>query len=99
MIGIALTPNAAGTAYDIDLTSGSMALMEVTHQNQAMLLIARPGEYKEFPTIGIGLPDMLMDHELSGWRRRIIEQVEADGQRISKIQITTTGVDLEAKYK
>ena len=99
MTGIGLTPNAAGTAYDIDLSSGRMTLMEVTHQNQAMLLMARPGEFKEFPSMGVGLPDILLDHELNGWRRRIIEQIEADGQRITKIQVTTSGVDLEAKYK
>ena len=99
MTGIALTPNKSGTAYDIDLSSGKMTLMEVTHQNQAMLLIARPGEFKEFPAIGVGLQDMVLDNEISGWRRRIIEQIEDDGQCISKIRVTTSGICLEAKYK
>lgn len=99
MTGIALKPNATGTAFELDLTDGKMKLMEVTHQNQAMLLMARPGEFKEFPTMGVGLPDILLDHDLNGWRRRIIEQLEADGQRITRIKVTTQGVDLEATYK
>ena len=99
MIGIALIPSTDSTAFDLDLRQGSMTLMEVTPQNQAMLLTARPGEYKEYPSMGIGLPDMVLDHEQRVWRRRIVEQIEADGQRIKKINITASGIELEAEYK
>lgn len=99
MIGIALIASADGTAFDLDLRTGKIAFMEVTPQNQAMLLTARPGEYKEHPAIGVGIPDMIMDHEVRVWRRRIVEQIEADGQRIKKINITASGIELEAEYK
>lgn len=99
MIGIALIPNADGTAYDLDLRQGGLTLMEVTHQNQAMLLAAQPGEYKEHPAVGVGITDMLLDHNERGWRRRIAEQLEADGQRIKKLEITNEGINLEADYK
>ncbi len=99
MIGIALIPNADGTAYDLDLSQGGLTLMDVTHQNQVMLLTARPGEFKEHPALGVGLPDMLLDHDERVWRRRIVEQIEADGQRIKKISITPSGIELEAEYK
>lgn len=99
MIGIALIPNADGSAYDLDLSRGGMTLMEVTHQNQAMLLAAQPGEYKEYPAVGVGIKDMLLDHNERGWRRRIAEQLEADGQRIKRLEITSEGIDLEAEYK
>lgn len=99
MTGISLKPSKDGTIFDLDLSSGQIELREVTHQNQAMLLAARPGEYKEFPAVGVGIPDMLMDENLSGWNKRIIEQLEADGQRITRLKITSSGVELEAKYK
>ena len=99
MIGIALIANADGTAYDLDLRQGGMRLMEVTHQNQTMLLTARPGDYKEHPALGVGIGDMLLDHDERVWRSRIVEQLEADGQRIKKLEITNDGIDLEAEYK
>ena len=49
--------------------------------------------------MGVGVPDMVMDHEMRVWRRRIVEQIEADGQRIKKINITASGIELEAEYK
>ena len=99
MIGIALIASADGTAFDLDLRTGKIALAEVTPQNQAMLLTARPGEYKEWPALGVGLLDILQDHDVSYWRRRIVEQIESDGQRIKKINITASGIELEAEYK
>ena len=99
MIGIALIASADGTAFDLDLRTGKIALAEVTPQNQAMLLTARPGEYKECPALGVGLSDILQDHDVSYWRRRIVEQIESDGQRIKKINITASGIELEAEYK
>lgn len=99
MIGIALIPSADGAGFDLDLRTGQMTLMEVTHQNQAMLLTARPGEFKEHPALGVGVPDMLLDYDERAWRRRIVEQIEADGQRIKKINITPSGIELEAEYK
>lgn len=99
MTGIALIPVAEGNAYDLDLGTGHITLAEVTHQNQAMLLTAAPGEYKACPAAGIGLRSILHDHDFSGWRRRIREQLEADGQRITRLQINEQGLILEAEYK
>lgn len=106
MVGISLIP--AGTGYDIDLRikqdgSGKITqgicLAETTKQNQAMILVAKPSEFKEHPAIGVGLQDIIYDHDIRGWRKRIREQIEADGQRISKLELTAEGLTLEAEYK
>lgn len=106
MTGIALTSDE-NKGYDLDLeikrdggkiTQG-MRLAETTHQNQALILVANPGEYKEHPALGVGLSNIVNDHELSSWRKRIREQIEADGQRISKLELTESGLNLEAEYK
>lgn len=99
MVGIALIPNESGTAYDLDVRSGHLKLAEVTHQNQAMLLAAHPGEYKENPLLGVGLSDILQDHDLRGWRSRIIQTLEADGQRVRKVELTNAGLTIEAEYR
>ncbi len=108
MTGIALTINEAGTGYDLKLdirrdTTGKivqgMVLEETTPQNQTMILVANPGEFKEHPAWGVGLGNIINDHDLAAWRRKIREQIEADGQRITTLELTEKGLKLEAQYK
>lgn len=108
MTGIALTIDDKGTGYDLKnnirrdsagkITQG-IVLEDTTPQNQAMILVANPGEFKEHPAWGVGLRDIINDHDLPRWRRRIREQIEADGQRITKLQLNEQGLTLEAQYK
>jgi len=78
--------------------AGGLVVGDVLYQNQAMLLQAHKGEYKENPLIGIGLGDIVNDNDFDAWKGKIIEQIEADGQRISKFELNEKGLTLEAKY-
>ena len=108
MTGIALIIDEAAKGYDLKLevkrdatgkiTQG-VVLEETTPQNQAMILVANPGEFKEYPAWGVGIGNIINDHDFARWRRKIREQIEADGQRITKLEITEKGLTLEAKYK
>jgi hypothetical protein len=71
---------------------------DVTYQNQAMILLAQKGEYKEFPTVGAGINDICNDSDLQEWKREITAQIEGDGQRIEKLTLTENEFDLKAKY-
>jgi hypothetical protein len=80
------------------ITQG-IAIGDVTYQNQAMLLMAQKGELKEYPTVGVGLSDIVNDENLTGWKAEIIAQFEDDGQRIDKLILNEKGLTLGAKYK
>jgi hypothetical protein len=94
--------------YDLDIlvkrdgqgkiVSG-LVIGEVTAQNQAMLLYAQKGEYKEYPLVGVGINDMVNDSDFDMWKKEITEQIEADGQRISKLVVNEKELILEASYK
>jgi len=77
---------------------GGAVIGDVTYQNQAMLLVGHKGEFKEHPTVGVGINDICNDNDLTLWRREITTQIEGDGQRISKLQLNGQGLTLEAKY-
>jgi hypothetical protein len=93
--------------YDLDIkvifdaqgkiTSG-LVIGDVLCQNQAMLLLAHKGEIKEYPRMGVGLGDIVNDNDILGWKNEIAEQIEFDGQRISKLELDETGLTLEANY-
>lgn len=79
------------------ITSG-LTLGHILPQNQALILGLHKGELKDNPAIGCGIADMLLDHDPLRWRHVIREQMELDGQQVSKIEITTTGIMIDAHY-
>ncbi len=98
MTGIQLYSLNGGSTYDL-LLKPSLVLGETTPQNQTLLLATHKGEWKERPMVGVGLADIINDHDLAGWRRLITEQFEMDGQCIDTLKIDSAGLTLEAHYK
>jgi hypothetical protein len=76
-----------------------LVIGDTTYQNQAIILICQKGELKNAPLAGVGINDICNDHLLGLWKREIIEQLESDGQTISKLEITTKKLELDAKYR
>jgi hypothetical protein len=93
--------------YDLDVkvkkdTTGKilsgLVVGDVTVQNQAVILLAQKGEFKEYPVVGIGINDICNDSDFRLWKREITEQIEKDGQQISRLELNEKGLILEAKY-
>lgn len=75
-----------------------LAIGDILRQNQALLLELRKGELKEWPVLGVGIGDMLLDDDPAYWRAEIREQMTLDGQNVEHVSISTTGVTLRATY-
>lgn len=71
---------------------------DILHQNQAIILTMRKGDLKENPSIGVGLPDMVLEHNLMAVRNEIRQQLEMDGQRVNSINVTSAAVQINANY-
>lgn len=98
MEGIRLQYDADGTALEPIIKNGSLSTADTLRQNQALLLMLHKGELKENPAVGIGISDMLLDNDPIYWRTMIKEQLEMDGQRVSGVRLTTTGIEIKATY-
>ena len=102
MIGITLTADYEPYIRLVRDEEGriieGLALGETLPQNQALILTLHQGELKEAPAVGCGISDMLLDHRPLFWRARIREQLEMDGQTVTSIKITTTGIHIDARY-
>jgi len=95
------------SGYDLDIkvrrdangkiTSG-LTVGDVTYQNQAMILKAQKGEFKEHPTVGVGIENIVCDNDLRLWKKEIAEQLEADGQRIDRLVLNEREFILDARY-
>jgi len=75
-----------------------LTIGDTLRQNQALLLALHQGELKELPSTGCGISDMLLDHDPIYWRTSIREQLEMDGQKVSKVRVTKTGIEIESTY-
>lgn len=71
---------------------------DILHQNQAIILTMRKGDLKENPSIGVGLPDMVLEHNLMAVRNEVRQQLEMDGQRVNSINVTSAAVQIDANY-
>lgn len=91
-IGILIDPGTGDLQVDanrdaLGLIAQGLGVGDTTYQNQAIILQAVKGEFKEYPTLGVGISDMVNDHETAGWMREIALQLEADGMRVDSVEI------------
>jgi hypothetical protein len=80
------------------LIVSGLVVGDVTAQNQAAILIAQTGEFKEHPTVGVGLNNIINDDNSMFWESKIAEQLNSDGQRIARLSLDEKGLILEANY-
>lgn len=103
--GILLDPDTGdlqvSSARDaLGLIAQGLEVGDTTCQNQAIILQANKGEFKEYPTLGVGISGMANDHETTGWTREISLQLEAEGMRVNDVDIDITNNKLliDAEY-
>lgn len=72
---------------------------DTTLQNQALILITQPGEWKEHPMVGVGIEGITNDEDTGQWSRDIREQFARDGMRVHSIKINGENIEIDAEYE
>jgi len=85
-------------SLDLLCQDGDLVLGDATYQHQADLLAAQEGEYKQYPTTGVGLFQFLNDEDKGAMVRRIRSEFSRDGMRIDKVTAGTE-IRIRAQYK
>lgn len=81
-----------GADDDLQMKSGDFVTGEALKQNQRRLLKDDPGDWKQNPTVGIGLYSFLDDEaDSEDLFFAIREQFKADGMNVREIKVTDTG--------
>lgn len=78
--------------------TGGLVIGDILRQNQALILLLHKGELKSDPSVGVGISDMLLDHNLRIWKREIREQMELDGQTVNSVDVSASGITVDAEY-
>lgn len=69
------------------LITQGIVIGDILEQNKALILITHPGEWKTNPTLGVGLDNMLLDHNYLAWRHRISEHFAMDGLVVTRLDL------------
>lgn len=94
MTDITLTDN-----YDLAVSNGDFCLEESLKQSQMLLLETNKGEWKQNPTMGVGVINYVEDYTAARLAREIREQFAKDGMQVINIRIDGTTLDVDAQWK
>jgi len=84
--------------YDLQIKNGDFVVGESTRQHQNLLLLADKGEFKQFPTIGVGILRYLEDYNGDNLAREIRTEFNRDGMTVREIKFTGSKIDITATY-
>ena len=88
---------------DLLFEDGDLVHGESTRQHQQLLLLSQKGEWREFPTRGIGVQDWILDNSPGDLNGQIKRQFEADGMTVQQVKarVNSSGIsnlEIEAVY-
>lgn len=81
---------------------GGWKLGNIQAQNEALILMSQPGEWKEHPTMGVGLGNALLSDvkDLSLFRREIRRCYKMDTLAIEKLDVyDIKSINIKARYE
>ena len=85
---------------DLAIVRGDVVVGESTLQHQALLLLSNKGEWRESPTVGVGLNRYLLEDAPADELRQVIrKELERDGQRVGRIEVSEGMPAIEASYE
>ena len=84
--------------YDLQIANGDFVKGDSTLQNQNALMYSAPGEYKQFPTSGIGAVKYLKDNDFANLLRQIRLQFAQDGMTVSSLNVVNGAIQTKAAY-
>ncbi|NDC42216.1 MAG: hypothetical protein EBZ77_11825 [Chitinophagia bacterium] len=84
---------------DLELASGDWLSMPATAQHQRLLLLCNKGDFKQHPTIGVGVFTYFDDEQFQQLIRAVSIEFTRDGMQVDSIYLDADGVlRSEASY-
>ena len=84
---------------DLLIANGDFDISESDNRQQADIIRAFKGEYKEFPEVGVGISEMLNEDSYDEMLIEIKKQLEYDGMQISNVRFQGDGkLIVDGKY-
>lgn len=78
---------------DIEIANGDFDLQDSDAQHIEHILTAKPGQFYQWPTLGVGIEDNIKGSiNRQALKQKIKQNLEADNYRVNKLEVSG-GVD------
>lgn len=84
--------------FDLVFENGDLVIGESSEQHQNLLLLTKKGDWKENPTIGVGINGVLKDDPESDITSIIRTEFQKDGMKVNGIFLTENEIRIDANY-
>lgn len=82
------------------LITQGLVIGKTLRQNQALIIIANPGEFPFSPTLGVAIDELLLDNDYLRIRHRIREHLSKDGMKVKTLDFSEKKpMNIEANYE
>lgn len=72
--------------FDLAFVDGDLSIGGSTRQHQNLILVSEPGEWREFPTCGVGIHSKLLGDNPGVVVSEIKRQFERDGMTVTLVK-------------
>jgi hypothetical protein len=79
------------TDEDLAIQGGDFVIAEATARHQQQLLLNNKGDYKENPTVGVGVFRYIDDEDYRGLIRAVQQEYTRDGMEAVTVQLDKDG--------
>lgn len=76
-----------------------LCVADITKQNIKLILDMHPGELKEHPLLGVGISNILLDHDYLRYKHKIRHHLGVEGMQINHLEIKEQNIEINANYK
>lgn len=87
------------SSFELIIKDGDLALGECTPQCKRSLIISAPGEFKQYPPIGVGIQHYVNSEDMEGLEYEIRRQFILDGLNVKSLDIRNGVINEESSYE
>lgn len=85
--------------FELQIADGDLVIGDAVSQNQGLIIISQPGEWKEHPALGVGIESWLNDESPGDLKTQIRKQLKADGMKVNAISFADGQLNIDADYE
>ena len=80
------------------MNNGSVNIGDVQPQNQSLIVLSNPGEWKQFPELGVGIESWLLDENPGNLQSEIKRQLKSDDFDVRSVSLKNGLLTIDAEY-
>lgn len=83
--------------YNPICENGDFTTGDNLEQQQQLLLVTNPGDWKQNPFVGVGLVNWINDENITGLKAEIKRQFKADGLKVNTVDLKDGQIYIDAE--